>query len=219
MRLRSATRIARGKEWAYLVCSNAEGRTVRLDTEGNLIECHARAVPGPAAEQAVLDAVSRLALPAEVIEAARDELKRRLRQPMPGAADKERTRLTARLERLTDLYSWGHLDGTGYRRQRAEAEAQLAALPGMDQKLVTFDAFRALVTTFPEAIARANREQLQALLAKLVERVQTADQKVVGVTWVPAARPFFAADGAVRVAPPDGLEPPTQALGRLRSIH
>lgn len=36
---------------------------------------------------------------------------------------------------------------------------------------------------------------------------------------VPAARPFFAAADSLLTAPPDGLEPPTQALGRPRSIH
>ena len=39
------------------------------------------------------------------------------------------------------------------------------------------------------------------------------------VAIVPAARPFFAGDDALLMAPPDGLEPPTQALGRPRSIH
>ena len=33
------------------------------------------------------------------------------------------------------------------------------------------------------------------------------------------ARPFFVAASVGVLAPPDGLEPPTQALGRPRSVH
>ena len=36
---------------------------------------------------------------------------------------------------------------------------------------------------------------------------------------VPAARPIFCGRGDMAMAPPDGFEPPTPALGRLRSIH
>jgi hypothetical protein len=36
---------------------------------------------------------------------------------------------------------------------------------------------------------------------------------------VPAARPCFAVAESLLLAPPDGFEPPTPALGRLRSIH
>jgi hypothetical protein len=33
----------------------------------------------------------------------------------------------------------------------------------------------------------------QELLSQLVERVDTHDRRVVGITWTPPARPFFAA--------------------------
>ena len=59
-----------------------------------------------------------------------------------------------------------------------------------------------------------------------VDRVETTDRQVARVVWTAPARPFFlaaAADAESRalwgVAPPDGFEPPTPALGRLRSIH
>jgi hypothetical protein len=35
----------------------------------------------------------------------------------------------------------------------------------------------------------------------------------------PAALPFFAADDDLSMAPPEGFEPPTPALGRRRSFH
>ena len=69
-------------------------------------------------------------------------------------------------------------------------------------------------------------EKIRELVALLVDRVETVDRAVARVIWTPPARPFFlaaAAEAAERgvlgVAPPDGFEPPTPALGRLRSIH
>lgn len=43
----------------------------------------------------------------------------------------------------------------------------------------------------PDAIAAATPDKLQELVALLVERVETANQHVGRVAWVPAARPFF----------------------------
>ena len=47
-------------------------------------------------------------------------------------------------------------------------------------------------------MAVARREHLQELVALLVERVDTADQHVVGLTWTPPTRPF-ACDASVNV--------------------
>jgi hypothetical protein len=53
-----------------------------------------------------------------------------------------------------------------------------------------------------------------------VDGATVREQAVVGVTVRLEVRLFFTDDpAAVVMAPPDGLEPPTQALGRLRSIH
>lgn len=39
----------------------------------------------------------------------------------------------------------------------------------------------------------------------LVTEVQTAEGAISGIDIVPVARPFFAADDALPMAPPDGL--------------
>ncbi len=79
--------------------------------------------------------------------------------------------------------------------QKAEAEAQLVALPD-NNKLVMFDRHRTLAASLPDAIAAATPDKVQELVALLVERVETANQRVARVTWVPAARPFFRDAGA-----------------------
>ena len=82
------------------------------------------------------------------------------------------------------------------------------------------------VRSFPETLDAASDEKLRELVALLVERVETADRQLARVVWTAPARPFFAAAAAEAEtralwgeAPPDGFEPPTPALGRLRSIH
>jgi hypothetical protein len=89
---------------------------------------------------------------------------------------------------------------------------------------VLFDRYRSEVRSFAETIDAASPEKLRELVALLVDRVATADRAVMRVIWTGPARPFFLAAAAeaediAGVAPPDGLEPPTQALGRPRSVH
>ncbi len=67
-----------------------------------------------------------------------------------------------------------------------------------------------------ENVAAATPEQLGDVVPLLAECAETRDRGLGAVTWTRSAGPFFP---SVRVAPPDGLEPPTQALGRPRSIH
>ena len=69
----------------------------------------------------------------------------------------------------------------------------------------------------PAALAAATREQTKALVAHLVESVETSDRKVCGITIVPAARVLRVPDFVYGA--PGRIQPPTPALGRLRSIH
>ena len=98
--------------------------------------------------------------------------------------------------------------------------------PGFRPKKHPTYRHRAEVRSFAEMVDAASGDTLQELVPWLVERVETADKHVVRVVPTPGARPFFAwaehdTEGQVcaGVAPPDGFEPPTPALGRLRSIH
>ena len=96
-----------------------------------------------------------------------------------------------------------------------EVERDLALLPD-DDKLVLFDHHRRLMISMAENVAAATPEQLRELILMLVEHAETQDRGLGAVRWTGPARPFLSVVG---VAPPDGLEPPTQALGRPRSIH
>ncbi len=53
----------------------------------------------------------------------------------------------------------------------------------------------------------------------LIQRIKVTEEDAYEIEPVPATRPFFAAADSLLLAPPDGLEPPTQALGRPRSVH
>ena len=69
-------------------------------------------------------------------------------------------------------------------------------------------------------IRDATPEHAQAIIRHIVERVTIEAGEVIGIAVRMEARPFFGDYGtAVVMAPPDGLEPPTQALGRPRSVH
>jgi hypothetical protein len=217
-RLRGDTRIARGREWKYMACPVSDGRSAALDADGNLVVCHAGRVPALEAERYVIEQLTQAILPAEVIEEASAEVRRRLAAEVPGTADRERARLVARLSKLASLFSWGDMTEVDYRAAKAETEAALAAIPAPNERVVEFDRYRDVVTSLPDTLAGATPEAIQPIIALLVERVDTADREVTSITWVPAARPFFTSS-CVTLAPPDGFEPPTQALGRPRSIH
>lgn len=61
---------------------------------------------------------------------------------------------------------------------------------------------------------------IRVLSQHIVERVVIEHGRVRDVVVRMEARPFFEEmRDRVAGAPPDGLEPPTQALGRPRSVH
>ena len=86
--------------------------------------------------------------------------------------------------------------------------------------MIAFD--RAAATLLPMAriIRETTAEHQRAIVQHIVESVEIHAGEVVGIAVRPKCDPFFGSYGtAVVMAPPDGLEPPTQALGRPRSVH
>ena len=75
------------------------------------------------------------------------------------------------------------------------------------------------LSSLASAIAVATPEQIRDLIRMVIERIDVTETEEYEVEPVPAARPFFATHESLSLAPPDGLEPPTQALGRPRSVH
>ncbi len=212
-RMRGDARMNRGKTWRYYACPAAEGRSTLRDADGNLVACDAHRVVALDAERVVVDAMLEAVLPAEAIDRANEELRRRLAAPAPGTSDKTRERLRGRLGRLADLYAWGDLSEADYRKQKAEVEGALAALPGESDKVVLFDRHRRVVGSLADTLADATPEAVQEFVALLVERVEIRDRQVVRVEWAAPARPFFASEAWVRdcagLARPEGFEPPT----------
>ncbi len=154
-RMRGDTRKSRGQEWRYYSCPVSEGKGGRFDDDGNLVACHAKRVPADRAERFVVEALAAFVVPPEDMAAAR-----RSSAPAYGHPTRARrgatVRLRGRLAKLTELYSWGDLTEADYRKQKAEAETQLAALPDND-KFVLFDRNRALAASLPDAVAAAPR--------------------------------------------------------------
>ena len=101
----------------------------------------------------------------------------------------------------------------------AETRTMLAELPDPN-KLVAFDRNRHVMVTMAENVERATRTQLAELVQLLIERVRAKGRSIEPESdRVDAAGSPVLRASCVAMAPPDGFEPPTQALGRPRSIH
>ena len=142
------------------------------------------------AEQHVLEAIKGFVLPPDVLDAAREELARRLKVPPPGLSDGQRARLRTRLENLRKQHEWGDLTDDQYRSLREEVERQLILLPD-HEKLVSFERHRQILVSMAENVERATPAQLRELIEILVERVDVAGREVREIRWTPAAVPFF----------------------------
>jgi hypothetical protein len=209
-RLRGEPRISKaGRLYRYMACSVSDKRGVKPDEDGNLMNCDQRRARAEDAEAAVLEALRAGVLPEEAIEAAREDLRERLRAPKPGLADQQRKRLETHLVQIRKRFDWGEIEDSEYVRDREETERAIAALPGSDNRLALFDRHRAIAVSMWEAIDKATPAQQREFIQLLVERVIVRDRQVAEITWVPAARPFMAATGVVVLARPAGLEPTT----------
>lgn len=200
--LRGQTSSSRETEWRYYICRH----------------CDSPSVLGAEADAAVLDRLRSMTLPPEAVEAAREELRRRLGRGPSGAAEEAHRRLETRLERLRTQFEWGDVSEAEYRAKMDDTRAQLALLPE-PERVVTFDAVAEIVESLQVAITAASPAQVKELLLLLVERVTTRDRAVDDIVLKPAALPFFAEQPDLACAPPEGIEPPTQALGRPRSVR
>ena len=215
-RMRGETRVSRGMQWAYYFCPERCGRlSIRADH----------------AEQTVLDRIAAGVLPDKAIAAARNQLRQRLQTRDTDADERMRARLEGALRNLSKQHAWSVLSDDEYLRQRREVQDELDQMTP-PEKVIVFDRLRRILTTVAENLAHASPEQRHALVRLVVERVDARDtgtftirkrrprQEVdaASITWAGPARPFFAHAG-VGLAPPEGFEPPTPALGRRRSIH
>ena len=209
-RLRGEPRISKaGRLYRYMACSVSDKRGVKPDADGNLLTCDQRRARAEEAEAAVLEALRAGVLPEASIEAAREELRERLRAPKPGLADQQRKRLETHLVQIRKRFDWGEMDDAEYLRDKEETEQAIDALGGTDNRLALFDRHRQIAVSVSEAIDKATPAQQREFIELLVERVVVRDRQVAEIEWVPAARPFMAATNDGGRARPAGLEPTT----------
>ncbi len=176
-RMRGDARVVRGQEHRYYACPVSDGRGRWLGPDGAELSCAERRVRAEEAECQVLSAAAGLVLPAEAIEAAREELRLRLHAPTLGLADRQRGSLRKRLEKLKDLYVWESITAAEYHAKRDKLERQLLLLPDHD-KLVTFDHHRDVLVSMADNIEKATPALRQELLGMLVERVIASGRRV-----------------------------------------
>jgi len=98
--------------------------------------------------------------------------------------------LAKRLEQIQKQHGWGDLPDAEYRAERESIRNALAGLPD-DDRIRSFDAYRARVLELPEAIAVASPARREELRRIVIERVVVRDRKLDSITWTPPVRPFF----------------------------
>jgi hypothetical protein len=85
----------------------------------------------------------------------RSELRHRVDTPGSATAGRKRSRLQTRLEQLRKQHVWGDISDREYQSERDLIQPMLAQLPHED-RIRTFDAFRAKLLALPAAIAAAS---------------------------------------------------------------
>jgi DNA invertase Pin-like site-specific DNA recombinase len=175
-RMRGEAHLQRGTEIRYYRCPT--------------LGCKARRCPADLVEGKVVDAIGTAVLPDSAIEEARTELRHRLDTPGTASAGRQRRRLQTRLENLKKQHGWGDISDREYQSERDSIQAALAQLPDED-RIKTFDAYRAKLLALPAAIAAASPARREVLCRIVVEQVVVNDRNVEDIVWTPPARPFF----------------------------
>jgi hypothetical protein len=175
-RLRGEAHLQRGTERRYYRCPT--------------LGCKARRCPADAIEAEVLDRIGTAVLPARIVDDAQAELRKRLQTPDVISVGRQRARLTKRLEQIKKHNGWGDMPDAEYLAERDSIRAALATLPDND-RIRSFDAYRARVLDLPEAIAVASPVRREELCRIVIERVVIRDRKLDAIVWTPPVRPFF----------------------------
>ena len=152
----------------------------------------------------------------------------RLQRGIAAAADSrpkvDRSAIEAQRVRLGDLYVMGEIVREEFVGRLRALDASLTV--GMPQptysEAILVQAAR-LLGQLAELWTKATTEERQDIAQNLFAWVRVRDDRIVRARLArDEYRPLIASAVAntwVGLAPPDGLEPPTQALGRPRSIH
>ena len=210
LRMRGETLMRPGRrEYRYYRCpGRRDGRCAAPNARAEVVE------------RAVIEHLAAHSAPPELVELERAELRRMRHLPAEGLTG-QRGRIEAAMRRTGERYTWGDIEESAYRAEMATLKAQLAELPSpVDSNVIAFD--KAAMTLLPLGpLLRATPPDHQgALIRHIVERVVIDSGDVRDIEPRLEALPFFAAmRSGMAMAPPEGFEPPTPALGRRRSIH
>ncbi len=104
---------------------------------------------------------------------------------------KQRPVLTTRLERLKELYEWGHKSKEEYLKEYREIKTQLDQLQPLQSKNDALDKLASFLNDISRAWEQATQEQRNRLVSVLFEAVWIGSKKVIGVTPRQEFKPFF----------------------------
>jgi hypothetical protein len=134
------------------------------------------------------------------------------------------TRIQRQFDNLKDLFADADITREEYVGRKRALMASLDVgrpQPTYDEAVLVRAA--RLLADLADLWRRATPEQRAELAQTLFAEVRVRDKAIVGATLAqPEMLPLVASAtwrNAAGGAPPDGFEPPTPALGRLRSIH
>jgi hypothetical protein len=103
-------------------------------------------------------------------------------------AETRRRQITARLDRIKELYAWGDLARDDYQHERDALTAELATLERSGSQAAVLARAAAFLNDLPAGWEAATQEQRNQLARLLFERVEIRNKTVVAVT----PRPEFA---------------------------
>ena len=129
-------------------------------------------------------------MPKRIVDDAQAELRKRLQTPALVDIGRRRARLTKRLEQIQKQNGWGDMSDEEYLADRDAIRTQLSSLPDND-RIRSFDTYRARVLELPEAIAVASPARREELCQIVIERVVVRDRQLESIVWTPPVRPFF----------------------------
>ncbi|MBM4462798.1 MAG: hypothetical protein FJ012_05605 [Chloroflexi bacterium] len=106
--------------------------------------------------------------------------------------DKQRSLLQTRLQRVKDLYEWGHKAKEEYLADYAEIQREMQQLPPIEaDKREMLEKLALFLRDITGAWEQATQEQRNRLASCLLEAVWIKDKKVLAVTPRAEFRPFF----------------------------
>ena len=105
--------------------------------------------------------------------------------------ERERRTLTARLERIKELYKWGDLTREAYLAERDELEQRLTGLQGSADRAAVLRRVAAFLRDLPDAWDIATPEERNALARTVFQTVEIASDLVTAIVPQPEFAPFF----------------------------